>query len=279
MPQVGPLGRNLTENLQHLCKERRLSLNKLSAALEAAGRPIPPLGLSRLVKGERRVDVDELVALAEVFGVTPGELLAPPGSGKPGSDHVAVRAAQDLAEKIGQLLAADRDPAGHEALIGSVDRATRRVAVEVEELLAETAGQARKPASPAERREQPVSEYTLPDGLPAAAALVGELRAAPDAETQAAIIARYPALGKLAPVPLLAQWLGIDKASVYVARTRQRPDGLPMWPGEDDTVFGRKVWKFATIALHRASAPGRGWNLRGEASSGSTRNKLREGEK
>ena len=251
----------------------------MSALLEAAGRAVPPLGLSRMIKAERRVDVDELVALAEVFGVTPDELLAPPGSGKPGSDHVAVRAAQDLAENIGQLLAADGDPAGHEALIGSVDRATRRVAVEVEELLAETAGQARKPASPAERREQPVSEYTLPDGLPAAAALVGELRAAPDAETQAAIIARYPALGKLAPVPLLAQWLGIDKASVYVARTRQRPDGLPVWPGEDDTVFGRKVWKFATIALHRASAPGRGWNLRGEASSGSTRNKLRDGEK
>jgi len=35
----------------------------MSALLEEAGRPVPPLGLSRLIKAERRVDVDELVAL------------------------------------------------------------------------------------------------------------------------------------------------------------------------------------------------------------------------
>ena len=140
MPEVGPVGRNLIENVQQLCKERRLSLNKLSAALEAASRPIPPLGLSRLLKAERRTDVDELVALAEVLGVTPGELLAPPGTGKPASDHAAVRAAQDLVTRIGQLLETDGDPGTAEALSGYVDRALRRVAIEVEELLAETRG-------------------------------------------------------------------------------------------------------------------------------------------
>ena len=97
---------------------------------------MPPLGLSRMVKAERRIDVDELVALAEVLGVTPDELLAPPGTGKPSIDHAATRAAQDLAMRIGQLLAAD-DPAEGEALSRCVDRALRRVQIEVEELLAE----------------------------------------------------------------------------------------------------------------------------------------------
>ena len=47
-----------------------------------------------------------------------------------------IRAAQDLAMRIGQLLAAD-DPAEGEALSRYVDRALRRVQIEVEELLAE----------------------------------------------------------------------------------------------------------------------------------------------
>jgi transcriptional regulator with XRE-family HTH domain len=143
MPEVGPVGRNLIANVEQLRAEQGLSLNRLSVLLGEAGRAVPPLGLSRLAKGERRVDVDELVALAEVLGVTPGELLAPPGAGKPGIDHAAVRAAQDLAERIGQLLAADGDPGAAEALSGYVDRASRRLAIEVEELLAETREQAR----------------------------------------------------------------------------------------------------------------------------------------
>lgn len=69
----------------------------------------------------------------------------------------------------------------------------------------------------------------------------------------------------LAPVPVLAKWLDVKESSIYMARTRKRPDGLPVWPDEDDTILGRKMWRFSTIALHRASTPGRGWNLRAEA--------------
>ena len=79
MPAPGPVGRNLIANVERLRAERGLSLNRLSALLEEAGRPVPPLGLSRMVKAERRVDVDELAALAAVLGVTPDVLLAPPG--------------------------------------------------------------------------------------------------------------------------------------------------------------------------------------------------------
>lgn len=78
MPEVGPLGRNLIANMEYLRQARGLSCRKLSAELDKAGRRIPPLGLARIAKGERRVDVDELVAPAEVLGVTPDVLLATP---------------------------------------------------------------------------------------------------------------------------------------------------------------------------------------------------------
>ena len=136
MPEVGPLGRNLIANVERICRERHLSRRQLSAELEKVGRPIPSLGLTRMMRAERRVDVDELVALAEVLGVTPHELLAPPGTGAPGKDHAAVRAAGNLVARIEQMLGAD-DPADREPLAGYVDRALRRVQIEFEELLAE----------------------------------------------------------------------------------------------------------------------------------------------
>ena len=66
----------------------------------------------------------------------------------------------------------------------------------------------------------------------------------------------------------LAEWLGVKEQSVYMARTRKRPDGSPVWPDEDINILGRKMWTFARVALHRATAPGRGWNLRGEIREG-----------
>lgn len=52
---------------------------ELSRRLEALGRPIPPLGLRRMEAGERRADVDDLMALALVLGVSPLALLLPAG--------------------------------------------------------------------------------------------------------------------------------------------------------------------------------------------------------
>jgi hypothetical protein len=109
---------------------------------------------------------------------------------------------------------------------------------------------------------------TMPDGLPFAVDLIAELRAGRDVAGRQRIIARYPALELLAPVPVLGLWLNMKEQSIYMSRTRKRSDGLLEWPDEDDTVLGRKMWRFSTIALHRASAPGRGWNLRGNAREG-----------
>jgi transcriptional regulator with XRE-family HTH domain len=120
-----------------LCQVHGLSYNRLSAALEAVGRAIPPLGISRVMKGERRVDVDELVALAEVLGVTPDVLLSPSGSVRSASAPVpaALREARNLITRIESLLEASGEPEARELASGYVDRALRRVRIEVEELL------------------------------------------------------------------------------------------------------------------------------------------------
>ncbi len=55
-----------------------MSTTRLSAALKELGQPIPPTGITRIEKGERRVDADDLVALAIALRVTPDALLLPP---------------------------------------------------------------------------------------------------------------------------------------------------------------------------------------------------------
>jgi transcriptional regulator with XRE-family HTH domain len=147
MPAPGPVGHNVIVNVERLRRERGWSWRRLSAELDKAGRPIPPLGLSRMAAGERRVDVDELVTLAQVLEVAPDVLLSPLEAVRdtPASAHPAAGAASNLASRIEQLLAASGDSADREALPGYVSRALRRVQIEVEELLEETAGQAREP--------------------------------------------------------------------------------------------------------------------------------------
>jgi len=53
-----------------------MSYAELSRRLTEQGRPIAALGLRRIEAGERRVDADDLVALASVLEVDPGKMLA-----------------------------------------------------------------------------------------------------------------------------------------------------------------------------------------------------------
>ena len=109
----------------------------------------------------------------------------------------------------------------------------------------------------------PAFTDTLPDDLPDAADLIKELKATQDPAGRQAIIARYPVLDLLAPVPVLAKWLHMKEQSIYAARTAKRGDGTPVWPDADETVLGRKMWRFSTAALNRAGSR-RGWHLRAE---------------
>lgn len=76
VPQ-GAIGAYLVANLKDLREARKLSYQDLSARMREVGRPIPALGLSRIEKGTRRVDADDLVGLALALGVNPSALLLP----------------------------------------------------------------------------------------------------------------------------------------------------------------------------------------------------------
>lgn len=83
IPQ-GPTAITVGRNLHRLRKTRGFTVHSLSAALRKAGRPITPDAVCKMEnagkpgKQARRVDVDDLVALAAVLNVSPSALLLPP---------------------------------------------------------------------------------------------------------------------------------------------------------------------------------------------------------
>jgi transcriptional regulator with XRE-family HTH domain len=84
---LGPIGAAVAANIERLRKSQNLSYAELSRRLDALECPIAPLGLTRIREHQRRVDVDDLVALALALGVSPATLLlpGPDASTAPGS--------------------------------------------------------------------------------------------------------------------------------------------------------------------------------------------------
>ncbi|MFF7754378.1 helix-turn-helix domain-containing protein [Streptomyces sp. NPDC007971] len=74
----GPISRYVAANVLRFRTDRGLSTTRLSAALKEIGHSIPATGITRIEKGERRVDSDDLVALALALNVSPTALLLPP---------------------------------------------------------------------------------------------------------------------------------------------------------------------------------------------------------
>lgn len=77
---VGPTGAQLAENLRRIRIARGLSTARLSKLLTDIGRPIQPTGITKIEKRERKVDVDDLMALCAGLKVNPSALLLPPDS-------------------------------------------------------------------------------------------------------------------------------------------------------------------------------------------------------
>lgn len=67
--------RNVLEGVRMLRLEKQWSFAELEERLTGVGHRIPALGLRRIESGARRVDVDDLTALAAVFDVSPSRLL------------------------------------------------------------------------------------------------------------------------------------------------------------------------------------------------------------
>lgn len=76
--EIGLAGRTVSRNLVRLRRLRGLTTRQLSAELARIGREIPATGITRIEKRERRVDVDDLTALASALNVTIQQLLDPP---------------------------------------------------------------------------------------------------------------------------------------------------------------------------------------------------------
>jgi len=76
---IGPAGRYVLTALHRYRKRRKLNLSAMSRRLEELGRYIPAQGLKRIECGDRRVDVDDLIALARVLDVPPIKLILPVG--------------------------------------------------------------------------------------------------------------------------------------------------------------------------------------------------------
>lgn len=98
---LGDIGHTVRANVQRLRRDRRFTYVELSERSAQAGRTIPVLGLRRIERGERRVDVDDLGALATALGVTVVQLLEPPtdcaachGTPPPGFDCRICEASQ-----------------------------------------------------------------------------------------------------------------------------------------------------------------------------------------
>lgn len=64
-------------NVRRFRQGQQMTYMALSEKLDITGCHIPVLGLRRVERGDRRVEVGELVAFADVFGVEPARLLEP----------------------------------------------------------------------------------------------------------------------------------------------------------------------------------------------------------
>jgi len=73
--ELGVTGRAVAANVERL--RGKENYTDLSRRLDKLGRDIPPLALRRIEDGTRRVDADDLVALAVALGVSPASLLMP----------------------------------------------------------------------------------------------------------------------------------------------------------------------------------------------------------
>lgn len=68
------------KNVQQLRKLRGLTVRDLSARLAEVGHPVGPSGVSKIELAQRRIDVEDLLALAAALQVSPNRLLLAPGA-------------------------------------------------------------------------------------------------------------------------------------------------------------------------------------------------------
>ena len=75
---LGPTGRIVATNVARFRGLRGMRLAGLSEQMTAVGRPMSVTTLSAIENGDRRADVDDLVAISAALNVSPAAMLMPP---------------------------------------------------------------------------------------------------------------------------------------------------------------------------------------------------------
>lgn len=109
--EIGPAGVHVGQAVARLREARGWDQETLGARLAAEGRPMSQPILSRIEAATRRVDADDLVALAAALGVSPAALL-PPGAAAPVA-AVTLPSRTALADEAGPVSAALADDIEH----------------------------------------------------------------------------------------------------------------------------------------------------------------------
>lgn len=74
---LGPTGEQVRANVQRLREARGMTKKQLADRVTEQGRAMAPLAVSRIEAGTRRVDADDLAALAIALRVSPATLFLP----------------------------------------------------------------------------------------------------------------------------------------------------------------------------------------------------------
>ncbi|MGN7188834.1 helix-turn-helix domain-containing protein [Microbacterium enclense] len=74
---LGPTGDTVRRNVRRVRQDQECTLRDLSERLAENGYPMAQSALSKIENGTRRVDVDDMMALAVALGVSPVALLLP----------------------------------------------------------------------------------------------------------------------------------------------------------------------------------------------------------
>lgn len=78
--EIGATGHTVRANIARIRKAQGITLRELADQLAGSDRPLSHNAISEIERGARRVDVDDLIALALALNATPNALLLPPTS-------------------------------------------------------------------------------------------------------------------------------------------------------------------------------------------------------
>lgn len=98
--ELGSTGETVRANIRRIRDQDNLTYTQVADRLTKAGRSISPVAVRRIEDGERRVDADDLVSIAQALDVTPITLLMPHTGSTDPLSKVELTGAQPTIERF-----------------------------------------------------------------------------------------------------------------------------------------------------------------------------------